>query len=419
MSQHDQNLSNANGLTFRTDLNNALVALFSSSSGSVEPTTKIAGQLWFDTSVVGTNVLKMRDQTNASWITIWSLANETYDEQFAKFTGRPNVLYNADFSTNLAGYGTIASVAGASQYFCDGWQIMASATGASGTQILMTAVAPGAGQVGIGRGRITIQTAKGSLAAGDYLGFNHPIEGADIRLLDWGYANAKPGILRFGFKGPAGTYSASIYAPGTPIANYVRLFTVSAGEANTDKTVVLAIPAPPAVAASWPITNVLAASLRIGLASGSTFTAGAEGWSTTNFVGGPGQSNGWSSTSNVFELFDVRLSANPDNYTGDPGFNPETFQANQARCHRYLYMGHPYNAATAGISGQGYRIGEIKFPVTMRTTPVVGTGAAGTLSNCTINDTVVSDRGMWPTLTATATAQISVTSRTYNFDAQL
>jgi hypothetical protein len=70
MTQHDQVVDNANGLSFRNDINAALKALFTTSSGATEPTTKVAGQLWFDTSVAGTNVLKVRDQTNSFWIIV-------------------------------------------------------------------------------------------------------------------------------------------------------------------------------------------------------------------------------------------------------------------------------------------------------------------------------------------------------------
>jgi len=70
MAQHDQNIANNPGVGVRSDINSALAALFSNSSGNTEPTVKVAGQLWFDTSVAGVTTLKVRDQTNASWITI-------------------------------------------------------------------------------------------------------------------------------------------------------------------------------------------------------------------------------------------------------------------------------------------------------------------------------------------------------------
>jgi hypothetical protein len=66
MSQHDQNIANGPGLAVRTDINNALLALFSSSSGDTEPTVKLPGQLWFDTLSVPA-VLKLRNEANTAW----------------------------------------------------------------------------------------------------------------------------------------------------------------------------------------------------------------------------------------------------------------------------------------------------------------------------------------------------------------
>ncbi|QDV34892.1 hypothetical protein [Tautonia plasticadhaerens] len=48
MSQHDMILANADGATFRADLNSALAALATTSKGSTRPSTISAGQLWLD-----------------------------------------------------------------------------------------------------------------------------------------------------------------------------------------------------------------------------------------------------------------------------------------------------------------------------------------------------------------------------------
>jgi hypothetical protein len=67
MAQHDQVIDNAPGLAVRTDLNAAVAALFTSSSGTVEPAVKTPGQLWFDTSSPAVMRVAVRDQTNATW----------------------------------------------------------------------------------------------------------------------------------------------------------------------------------------------------------------------------------------------------------------------------------------------------------------------------------------------------------------
>lgn len=69
MSQHDMNLANQSGASFRADLNLALLAIVSQSSGDTEPETTFAYQFWCDTS--GANpILKIRNAANNAWITI-------------------------------------------------------------------------------------------------------------------------------------------------------------------------------------------------------------------------------------------------------------------------------------------------------------------------------------------------------------
>ena len=55
MSQHDFNIANQSFPATRTDLNNALAALASNSSGDTEPGTTYANQWWYETD---TNILK-------------------------------------------------------------------------------------------------------------------------------------------------------------------------------------------------------------------------------------------------------------------------------------------------------------------------------------------------------------------------
>ena len=50
MAQHDYVIANASGATVRADINNALLAISSSNSGSSAPSTTYAYELWVDTS---------------------------------------------------------------------------------------------------------------------------------------------------------------------------------------------------------------------------------------------------------------------------------------------------------------------------------------------------------------------------------
>lgn len=80
MSQHDFDIANQSASSARADINNALKALASLSSGTTEPSTKYANMLWYETD---TNTLKMRAEDNASWISIGYLNQST--DKFALF----------------------------------------------------------------------------------------------------------------------------------------------------------------------------------------------------------------------------------------------------------------------------------------------------------------------------------------------
>jgi len=67
MSQHDYSIANQGFPAFRSDLNDALAAIASSSSGASAPTTTYANQLWMDTT---NHVLKVRNEDNDAWISL-------------------------------------------------------------------------------------------------------------------------------------------------------------------------------------------------------------------------------------------------------------------------------------------------------------------------------------------------------------
>jgi hypothetical protein len=65
MSQHDMDVGNGPGLTFRNDMNAALQALASQSSGAASPTSTFPCQVWADT---GTGRLRQRNSANTAWV---------------------------------------------------------------------------------------------------------------------------------------------------------------------------------------------------------------------------------------------------------------------------------------------------------------------------------------------------------------
>ena len=70
MSQNDYVIANQTAPNFRADLNLALQALASTSSGATAPSTTYANMLWYDTA---TNTLKMRSEADDAWINLGTL----------------------------------------------------------------------------------------------------------------------------------------------------------------------------------------------------------------------------------------------------------------------------------------------------------------------------------------------------------
>ncbi len=67
MAQHDFDLANQARSLMRTDINNAIAAVISNSSGASSPINPIAFQFWVDTT---NNLLKIRNAANNAWITL-------------------------------------------------------------------------------------------------------------------------------------------------------------------------------------------------------------------------------------------------------------------------------------------------------------------------------------------------------------
>jgi microcystin-dependent protein len=85
MSQNDMSIANQAGAPFRADLNNALQAGASLSSGATEPATMYAYQLWYDTTAA---LLKIRNGANNAWVVVGPLADSTKHEIYVGGTKR-------------------------------------------------------------------------------------------------------------------------------------------------------------------------------------------------------------------------------------------------------------------------------------------------------------------------------------------
>lgn len=216
--------------------------------------------------------------------------------------------------------------------------------------------------------RKTVTTLKASLAAGDYSIINQTIEGVRLAGLAFGNAAAVQLVLRFGFKGPAGTYSFSLRNGPSTTRSYVKNFTITAAQANTDTVQVFAIPGD--ITGTWASDATAGLSLSITDAAGTT-TQGAEGWQAGNFVGTAANSNMVATNGNVVELFDVGLYADPDKTGVPPPYEVRTYDEELAACQRYFQMFPRANISGYGSTGN-FDGPSTALPVAMRVTPTVG-----------------------------------------------
>jgi hypothetical protein len=100
MSQHDMSIEDGPGLNVRENMNLAIQALVSLSSGPTEPQTIFPGQLWLDTTIQPDGLLRMRNLLNSAWIAPPSAIKGGADMSFGSKLSPDRFVWNdkIDFS---------------------------------------------------------------------------------------------------------------------------------------------------------------------------------------------------------------------------------------------------------------------------------------------------------------------------------
>lgn len=124
MAQHDYDLANASGSSFRGDANSALAAIVSLNSGTSAPSTTFAYMLWADTT---NGLLKQRNAANSGWIIRGSLAETRVVSKSSGYT-----VIDDDFGILFKASGTWSLSLTAAATLADGFMFMIQNTG-SGT----------------------------------------------------------------------------------------------------------------------------------------------------------------------------------------------------------------------------------------------------------------------------------------------
>ena len=246
--------------------------------------------------------------------------------------------------------GTSSSTASV-YYPVDQWVMSHVQDGTLTTQQVSSAT-PGGSE---NRIRMTVTSADTSIAAGQYALFLQTIEGLRTADLQWGTANATDVVLRFGFKGPAGTYAVGIRNQNAN-RSFVREFTISGGDANTDTLQTVTFPGD--TSGTWDKDNTTSFILDFTFAVGSNFQTTADAWQAGNYFGTSSVSNGIGTTSDVFELFDVGLYADPDSTGLAPRFELPHYDTDLQECQRYYRVQQVFTQSpVAGYMIESYTLG--------------------------------------------------------------
>jgi len=158
VSQHDLDIANQLFPATRTDLNNALKALGSTSSGTSAPSTTYANQLWYDSSA---NILYIRNEDNDGNIPILELdqSNDTVEyfksdsvrTALIEFTdGTDCITLNGSGNATVSGVCTATTFSGAGTSLT-GVTLKTSDTGSSKVAVGTTAQRDGSPATGMFR----------------------------------------------------------------------------------------------------------------------------------------------------------------------------------------------------------------------------------------------------------------------------
>ncbi|MBF0185474.1 MAG: hypothetical protein HQM06_13970 [Magnetococcales bacterium] len=113
MAQHGFNIGNQSGQGFRADVNAALQALVSQSSGASAPSTTYANMLWDDTA---NGVIKRRNQGNTAWIVVGRSGSPVFS---SVTSGR--TLHVSDYGGVFLCNGTFTMALDSAATLGDGW----------------------------------------------------------------------------------------------------------------------------------------------------------------------------------------------------------------------------------------------------------------------------------------------------------
>ena len=207
-------------------------------------------------------------------------------------------------------------------------------------------------------------TSAYSLTAGDSFVVRQKIEGNNIAHLGWGTANAKTVTLSFWVRSSlTGTFGGSLKNASSDA--YPFSYTISSANTWEQKSITIT----GSTSGTWATDNTTGMFVQFGLGAGSTFSATAGVWNTSNSNSSTGATSVVGTNGATFYLTGVQLEAG----TTATDFENLPYDVEFARCQRYYYKikgtggGCLFATGWNGSTTVGHY--SITLPVTMRTYP--------------------------------------------------
>ena len=199
--------------------------------------------------------------------------------------------------------------------------------------------------------RHSVQAFDSSIAAGDYYGITHHIEGLMIADARFGTASARQIVIRLGVNcSIAGTFGVRLTNSASN-RSYVTTITIAGGEINTDLLRTIVIPGD--TSGTWLTDTGIGLTLQITLAAGTTWQGTAGSWQASNITTTSGQTNLMGTINATFELFDVGLYVDVLATGVAPPFELPAWDADLRACQRYWEKSYSYGTAPGTATFEG------------------------------------------------------------------
>jgi len=314
-------------------------------------------------------------------------------------SGTRNRIINGDMRIDQRNAGASVTPAdGVITYITDRWFVFEDTDGTVSAQ--RSTVAPDGFSYSL---LVTVTSTDSSLAATQRTVIEQRVEGFNFADFAFGTASAKTVAVSFWVRSSVTGTFGGVLKNGTINRAYVFSFTVANANTWEYKTVTI----PGDTSGTWETGNGVGCHLGFGLATGSSYSAAAGSWGSTDVSGVTGGVNLMATNGATFYVTGVQLEPG----TVATPFERRSYGQELALCQRYYAL---TQAKTGGYGAPGLVLrSAVYFPVTMRAAPSMAftlTEDVNASSHSIDNPTTTSARWLhFTTTTGEAYTQANIT----------